>query len=208
MKTLTLYRNALSGHSHRVELFLSLLGIEATLVEVDLAKQDHRQPEFLQKNSLGQVPVLEDGKFTIADSNAILVYLATKYDPMRQWLPAAASTSALIQCFLSLAAGPLAYGLAASRKVNLFGAQLDQKKAIELSLRFLASLEDYLINRLWLAAERPTIADIALYTYTAHAPEANVCLKPYPAVRYWLRRIEGLCGFVPMQPSAVGLNGK
>ena len=100
MKTLTLYRNALSGHSHRVELFLSLLGIEATLVEVDLAKQDHRQPEFLQKNSLGQVPVLEDGKFTIADSNAILVYLATKYDPMRQWLPAAASTSALIQCFL------------------------------------------------------------------------------------------------------------
>lgn len=45
---------------------------------------------------------------------------------------------------------------------------------------------------------RPTIADVALYTYTAHAPEGHISLKPYPAIRAWLQAMESLPGFVPM----------
>ena len=72
MNTITLYRHPLSGHSHRVQLLLSLLGLDVTLVDVDLAAGEHKQAEFLRRNRFGQVPVLEDGDSVIADSNADL----------------------------------------------------------------------------------------------------------------------------------------
>ncbi|HET6829045.1 MAG TPA: glutathione S-transferase N-terminal domain-containing protein, partial [Ramlibacter sp.] len=70
-----LYRMSLSGHCHRVELFLSLLGLTCELVEVDFAAGQHKQAAFLAKNPFGPIPVIEDGDVTLADSNAILVYL-------------------------------------------------------------------------------------------------------------------------------------
>lgn len=85
VKPVRLYRHPLSGHSHRVELFLSLLGVPFELVEVDLTKGAHKEPAFLALNPLGQVPVLEDGDLVLADSNAILVYLALSYDRARRW---------------------------------------------------------------------------------------------------------------------------
>ena len=80
MSAIKLYRHPLSGHAHRVEVFLSLLGLPSELIDVDLAKGAHKQDEFLKKNIFGQVPVIEDGDITLSDSNAILVYLASKYD--------------------------------------------------------------------------------------------------------------------------------
>jgi glutathione S-transferase len=70
----------LSGHTHRAELFLSLLGLPYERIEVDLAKGAHKKPDFLALNPFGQVPVLEDGDAVVSDSNAILVYLALRYD--------------------------------------------------------------------------------------------------------------------------------
>ena len=67
MSTMTLHRFPLSGHSHRVELFLSLLGLDAKMITVDLANGAHKTEAFLNKNSLGQVPVLEDGEITLSD---------------------------------------------------------------------------------------------------------------------------------------------
>ena len=57
----------------------------------------------------------------------------------------------------------------------------------------------------FIVGERPTIADLALYTYTAHAPEGNVALDGYPSLCAWLRRIEALPRFVPMKSTPVGL---
>jgi glutathione S-transferase len=77
-RPIKLHRYGLSGHSHRVELFLSLLRLPYTLIEVDLAAGAHKTQAFLQLNPFGQVPVIEDGEVTLADPNAILVYLAAK----------------------------------------------------------------------------------------------------------------------------------
>lgn len=203
--SIKLYRHPLSGHSHRVELFLSLLGLDAELIDIDLMKGAHKKPEFVAKNIFGQVPVLEDGDVTIADANAILLYLANKYDIDNNWLPLGAEKQAEVQRFLSVAAGPVAYGPAAARLVTLFGAQLDHEKTIAASEQLLTTLETHLAGRSWLATDTPTIADIANYAYIAHAPEGNVSLANYPNVKAWLKRIEGLPGFVPMQSSAVGL---
>ena len=68
-----------SGHAHRVELMLSLLDLPTETIFVDLAQGAHKQPEFLALNAFGQVPVIDDQGTVLADSNAILVYLAQRY---------------------------------------------------------------------------------------------------------------------------------
>lgn len=194
----------LSGHSHRAELFLSLLGLPFEFRQVDLAAGAHKQPAFLAKNAFGQVPVIEDGEVVIADSTAILVYLATRYAPGK-WLPQDPAGAAEVQRWLSVASGLVAFGPAAARLVTVFKASLDADEAIARSHALLAVLQRVLAGRSWLVGTQPTIADVAIYTYVAHAPEGNVSLDAYPDVRAWLARIEALPGFVPMPASAVGL---
>jgi glutathione S-transferase len=193
-----LHRFPLSGHSHRAELMLSLLGLRAQLVDVDLAHGEHKQPRFLEKNSFGQVPVLDDGTLTLSDSNAILVYLAERYDENERYWPRDPARRAQVQRWLSVAAGQLAAGPAAARLVRVFNAPLDHALAIRKAHDLFLVLEKELSERPFLVGDTPTLADVALYTYTAHAPEGDVSLEAYPAIRTWLTRIEALPGFVPM----------
>jgi glutathione S-transferase len=199
-----LYRMAVSGHCHRVELFLSLLGLPFETVEMDLRTGCHKLPGFLAKNAFGQVPVIEDGELTLADSNAILVYLEARYAP-GQWLPREPAAAAQVQRWLSIAAGPLAYGAAAARVIQLFRRPDDPAPSIQRAQQLFEVMEGELARQPFLAGERPTLADLANYSYVAHAPEGNISLQPYPAVRAWLARIEALPGFVPMVRSPVGL---
>jgi glutathione S-transferase len=194
---IVVHRFLLSGHCHRVELLLSLLGLPASLVDVNLVAGEQRQPPFLAKNAFGQVPVIEDGGWVLADSNAILVYLASRYDEKGAWLPRDPERSAAVQRWLSVAAGPLAHGPAAARLARLFGKP-DDVGAQDIAKKLFSVMEAEIEKRDYFAGDAPTIADVALYAYTAHAPEGGVSLEPYPAVRRWLARVEGLPGFVAM----------
>jgi len=199
-----LYRYHLSGHSHRVELFLSLLGLPYELIDVDLAAKAHKTDAFLRLNSFGQVPVIDDAGAIVADSNAILVYLAGRYDDGR-WLPRDPLAAARVQRWLSVASGQIASGPAAARLVNVFGAKLDADALIAKSHALFAVMERELAESSYLAGAAPTLADIACYSYIAHAPEGGVSLDGYPRLRGWLARIEALPGFVPMASTPVGL---
>ncbi|HEY0913315.1 MAG TPA: glutathione S-transferase, partial [Solimonas sp.] len=191
-----LYHHPLSGHAHRARLFVSLLGLPHELIEVDLKAGAHKKPDFLALNRFGQVPVLDDNGTVVSDSNAILVYLASKH-ARRDWLPQDAAGAAEVQRWLSVAAGEIAYGPAAARLVTVFGARFNPEEVIGRAHAILGKLEDHLDGRDWLAAGHPTIADVALYSYVARAPEGNVDLSGYPRVNAFLRRIEALPGFVP-----------
>ncbi len=201
-----LHRFFLSGHSHRVELLLSLLKLPYVLVDVALADKAHKQPAFLAMNPFGEVPVLQDGEVTLADSNAILVYLASRYDN-GTWLPRDPVGAAAVQRWLSVAAGWVAFGPARARLATLFKAPVDAAEAIARAHELFVVMEQELQKTPYLTGATPTLADIANYSYIAHAPEGNVSLEPYPHLRRWLQRIETLPGFVPMAPSAVGLAG-
>lgn len=194
----------LSGHAHRAVLFASLLGLRPELVEVDLAGGANKQPEFLALNPFGQVPVLEDDGVVVADSNAILVYLAKKTG-RTDWLPEDPAGAAAVQRWLSVAAGELAYGPCAARLITVFGADFNAEEVIARAHVLLARLERHLSGRQWLAADHPTIADMALYSYLARAPEGNVDLSAYEQVRAFLARIEALPGFVAIPQTPAGL---
>ena len=192
-----------SGHAHRALVFAKLAGIAHEAVFVDLVAGEHKSPEFLAMNPNGQVPVLEDGDVVVSDSNAILVYLARQYAP--DWMPTDAVGEAAVQRWLTLAAGEIAFGSAAARLITVFGAPLDVDFAAATAAKAMQKLEKGLETRDWLVGDRPTIADVAAYSYTAHAPEGNVSLDPYPNVRAWIARFEALDGFEPMPTTAVGL---
>ncbi|MFA5120640.1 glutathione S-transferase family protein [Zavarzinia sp.] len=200
MTQLRLYDFAYSGHCHRVALFLSLLGLPFETVPVNLAKGEQRKPPFLAVNPAGQVPVLDDGGLLLAESNAILVYLARKYAPGSAWLPNDAEGGAEVERWLSIAAGPLFRGPATARLALSFRAPLDLGTAQTTAERLFALMERHLATRDFLAGPGPTIADVALYSYTAAAPEGGIPLEPYPAIRAWLGRVEALPGFRAMPP--------
>ncbi|OZI43711.1 glutathione S-transferase [Bordetella genomosp. 5] len=200
-----LYHFALSGHAHRARLLLSLLGVSHELVEVDMAAGGHKTPEFLKLNPFGQVPVLEDDGVVVADSNAILVYVAKKAG-RTDWLPEDAQGAAAVQRWLSVAAGEIAYGPAAARLVTVFGAKFNPEEVIARAHLILGRLESHLAGREWLGGNAPTIADVAIYSYVARAPEGNVDISGYPKVNALLRRIEALPGFVGIPETAAGLN--
>ncbi|VXC88251.1 Protein GstA [Burkholderia sp. 8Y] len=202
-----LYHHPLSGHSHRARLFLHLLNIDHEEEEVDLAAGAHKTPDFLRLNRFGQVPVLVDGDHVVQDSNAILVYLAKKTGAT-QWLPETPAEAAAVQRWLSVAAGQIAFGPAAARLVTVFGRKFDADEVIARAHAVLKVIDDELQSRAWIAdigSAHPTIADIALYSYIAGAPEGNVDLSGYGHVLAWLARVEALPGFVPFQTTAAGL---
>jgi glutathione S-transferase len=204
MQAIKLYNFPRSGHAHRVELMLSLLKLPTELIFVDLAKGEHKQPAFLALNAFGQVPVIDDEGVVLADSNAILVYLAQKYGNGR-WLPADPEGAANVQRWLSVAAGPIAFGPARARLITVFGAPYNAEEVIAYAHTVLKVIDHELADTAYLVGTEPTIADVAAYSYIAHAPEGNVSLDEYRNIRAWLARIEALPGFVGMPRTVAGL---
>ncbi|MFM0080460.1 glutathione S-transferase [Paraburkholderia sediminicola] len=199
-----LHTTLLSGHGHRVKLFLTLLDLPFEVIELNMGAGDNRRPEYLKLNPFGQVPTIEDGETVLFDSNAILVYLAKRYgDPA--WLPEDALGAAAVQRWLSLAAGQIAYGPCAARLVTVFGAPLNLDTAQKIALKLFDVLDAELAGKNFAAGDRVSIADIAAHTYIAHAPEGGVSLKPYPHIQAWLRRVEALPRFIAMPATKAGL---
>ncbi len=203
MTPIKLYRNAKSGHCHRVELMLALLGLPYETIDLDMANGAHKAPDYLKISPFGLVPAIDDGGYTLADSNAILVYLVQTYAAGAHWMPTDAKIAAEVQHWLTVAADNVYSGPCAARLVKVFGAPLDHDAAVAKAHALFKVMEAHLAGRDWLAADTITIADVAGYSYIAHAPEGGVDLTPYPNIRNWLARIESQPGFVGMATSPI-----
>jgi glutathione S-transferase len=198
-----LYDFPLSGHAHRARLMLSLLGLEHELIHVDLKSGEQRDASFLALNPFGTVPVLVDGDVVLRESTAILTYLARAYGP--DWYPIQPAAQAEVQTWLATANKEVAIGPGAARLVTVFGADLDHPALITKSHALLTIIDGHLADRNWLALGKPTIADVAAYSYIAHAPEGHVSLADYANVQRWLANIRKLPGFVGMPATQVAI---
>lgn len=197
-----LYSHPISGHAHRARLFLSLIGVKVEIVEVNLLKGEQKSPEYLKLDQFGQVPVLDDNGTIIPDSNSIMVYAAKKFG-RTDWLPEDPVGAARVQRWLSVAAGLIAFGPGAARLITLFNAGFNAEEVINRAHSTLKIIDVELSGREWIAADHATIADVALYSYIARAPEGKVDLSAYGNVKVRLQRIEALPGFVEFGKSVV-----
>jgi len=198
-----LYGLKISGHCHRVELMLRMLDLPFEYIEADATVRN--SAAFRALNPLGKIPVLVDGELAIPDSNAILVYLIKRYAPGSHWLPEDALQAAEIQRWLSISANELRHGPASARMTVLWNMQgeIALPLAHAISERLLDMMANHLTTRHYLATKQPTIADLACYSYIAHAEEGRISLASYPSINAWLKRIESLPHFVPMPASTI-----
>lgn len=192
-----LYDLELSGNCYKVRLFAALARIPLDIAAVDFLGGAHKLPPLIDLNPWGEIPILVDGKVVLRDSQAILVYLAVKFAG-ETWFPRDAAGMAEVMQWLSTAANDVQNGPASARLVDKFGYAIDKAETLKRSARILPLIEAHLAGHRWLALERPTIADCAVFPYVALAPEGGVSLSDYPNTGQWLDRVRALPHFLAM----------
>lgn len=197
-----LYDYILSPSCYKVRLMAALTGVKLDIRPVDFHPGlEHRGPELLALNPAGSIPILQDGDLILTESSAILVYLAAKAGPA--WLAGdKPEEAARVQQWLSFS-GRLTASLGGARlhemllrpgNINALQAQgVAALRELELGL-----VEQAERGMRFLAADRPTVADIACFPYVALAPDGGVSLDAYPAIRLWSRALRSLDGFIEM----------
>jgi glutathione S-transferase len=193
-----LYGHPLSANTHKVRLLLSALKLRYDERTVDVTIGAHKQPEFLALNPRGQLPVLVDGELKIHDAQAILVYLARKYDPSGRFLPLDAQELASVVGWLSFAANEIQNGAQLARMHVLLGLPIALEQTHAATRESLALLDARLAARSYLELERPTIADLACFPCVALVPEGKISLDEYPHVQTWVERVRKLPFYVGM----------
>lgn len=197
-----LYVAPRSGNSHKIALFLSLLGVPHEIVMMDYTPDSIYSAAFLKKSPRGQVPMLEADGRCLWDSQAILVYLARAHGG-EAWLPAEPMAMAEIMQWLALAQNELLFGIAQARIAHSYPSYDDlilvrPEKSGPYAARGLRVMEARLAQHDWLALDRPTLAEAACFTYPALAHEAGIDMAAYPAIGAWLGRVRALPGYIPM----------
>ncbi|NTJ43707.1 glutathione S-transferase family protein [Agrobacterium larrymoorei] len=197
-----LYDYILSPSCYKVRLMAALAGVTLDLHPVDFHPGvEHRSPKMLAINPAGTIPILEHDDLLLTESSAMLAYISATASP--EWLgDGSPAQTARIQQWLSFS-GRLTSSLGGARldRMLLVPGDIDAlQKAGTAALRELEAglAEQAIRGQRYLAADRPTIADIACFPYVALAPDGNVSLDPYPTIRLWSRSLRSLPNFIEM----------
>lgn len=202
-----LHATLASINAYKVRLLLALLDLPFELVEIDMYGGEHKREPFLTLNPFGQMPAMEDGTFSIADSHACLVYLARKYDSTNRWLPGDAEGEAKVAEWLSKSANEIHQGPWMKR------AKIRRPDAItvpdsEIDARcdhVLGIMNTVLDGRDWLALDHATIADISCYGPISLLDISGYDTGRWPAVRAWMARVAALPGAIDIDGNPAAL---
>jgi len=199
-----LYNVAYSGNCYKVRLLLAQLAIPCEIVEINILKGESRTAEFLKLNLNGRTPVLDDDGFVLAESNAILAYVArgTKFLPedrrrwglIFQWMffeqyshePYIATSRFLLQ-----------HRPETPERAQALAVRRDGGRAA------LRVMEQHLAKNNFFVDDY-SIADIALFAYTHVAHEGGFPLDDFPNVRKWIERVKAQPKFVKMEEANSG----
>ncbi|MDB5393992.1 MAG: glutathione S-transferase [Rhodospirillales bacterium] len=202
-----LHDNITSGNAYKVRLLLSQLCIPFERIEYDIDRNETREPEFLQKNPNGRIPLLElaPGRF-LAESNAILCYLAED----THFLPADRLQRAQAMQWLFFEQynhepniATVRYWITHKIEMTDFRRQAMPVKRAD-GIAALGVMEQHLAGREWFVGTAYSIADIALYAYTHVADQGGFDLVPFPSIRRWLNRVAAEPNHVAISDTTVG----
>ena len=202
---ITLYDYELSGNCYKARLLLALLEIPYSRQPIDFYPgREHKGPGFRALNPLGQLPVLKDDDYVLRDAQAILVYLASRYDNSGLWYPR--EEPALLGTVTSwlMFADAITNTAAAARLHDGMFYEFDIDQCRAGAHRLFRILDEHL----WFSERsaagwmcevaHPTIADLAVFPYVQLSEEGGISRRDYPAIRRWLDRVKRLRGFIPM----------
>jgi glutathione S-transferase len=203
MDKLTLHEDPRSGNCYKIRLTAALLGLPIERRLYDILRGDTRSAEFLRNvNANGRIPVLQIGERFLPESNAACWYLAEgsplvpddrfERADMLRWM-------FFEQYNHEPNVATLRFWLLFVGEANLSKAQRDQIMAKRAGGEAaLGVMNEHLSSREWLVGNAVSLADIALYPYTHVCEAGGFRLQDYPAICAWLKRVEQLQGYVPM----------
>ncbi len=191
----TIYGFAGSTSTYSAALGLAVMRHPFSYIHVSLRDGAHKQPDFLVKNRFGQVPALRDGQNYFVQSAAILLHLAEslqKFDGktpqekqrVREWMFWQWDRLAV----------PVYRLRARNRGFRQFGEEVRTMYDGETKAAFTVLDQEFARNE-WLAAKKPTVADVALYGVIRFASDANQDINGFPHLAQWKKRFEALPGF-------------
>lgn len=197
MTGLILHEYAPSGNCYKIRLTAALTGKAVERRSYDIMSGETRTPAFLASvNANGRIPVLQDGDRFLPESNAACFYLADgtaliPADPfdradMLRWMFWEQYNHEPNIATVRFWMGWVGEG----NLDDLQRALLPGKRAAGVAA--LKLMDEHLAERDWFVGKAPSLADICLYAYTHVAEEGGFALAPYPAVRNWIARVEGL----------------
>ncbi len=186
------------------------LGTDLELHLLDLFAGEHKKPDFLKLNPNGKMPTLQDGNFTLWESNAIMQYLATQ-KPNELW-PSDDRIRADIsrwQCWQlahwGQAAGILAWENFAKQLFNAGDPDpVEVKKGEELFHGVGAVLNHHLEGRQYLVGNGPTLADFSVAKPMVYCREGRFPLEKYTQISRWYSRMENLDSWKKALPPPMG----
>jgi glutathione S-transferase len=203
---LTLFDYLPSQNAWKVRLLLNHLRRPYRTVPVSIFEGEGQTAEFRRINPTGTVPAiqLDDGR-VLAESNAILTYLAegTPYLPtdpferakVQQWLH-------FEQERVESVIGSLRHWMMTGKLARRSADMIEAKRSA--AVRTLGMLESELATRPFIAGDRYSIADMAIFAYASRAQEAGLSLEAHAQLRAWIARVEAQPGFLAtMHPYSI-----
>ena len=199
-----------SPNTWKVRAVAAHLGIPLELEFIDLTKP--RAANYLALCPTGRTPTLVDGDFTLAESNAIMQYLASK-KPNTLWPDDARARADVSrwQCWqLAHWAGeacqPLIVNRLVKKLLNLGPPdEAEVAKATQAFHREARMLDGVLAKQQYLVGNGLTLADFAVAAPLFYAEQGELPLAPYPHVREWFARVSALPAWrqtAPERPAA------
>lgn len=195
-----LYGMTGSGNCWKPAILMKQLNQPFEWVEINILKGESRTQEFLALNANGRVPLLDvDGRH-LAESNAMLCYLAEGSDlfPSDRW-----QRAKILEWMFFEQYSHEPYIATVRFWIHFLRKQDEwQDKIAEARKKGYAALgvmEQQLKRTAFLAGDHYSIADIALYAYTHVAHQGGYDLSTYPAINAWMKRVEAQENFEVME---------
>jgi glutathione S-transferase len=200
---LTLHDYELDDDCYKVRLLLAVLGRPCIKVAVDVHPgREQRSAQYLRLNPRGTLPILTEGDMVLHGAEAILAYLARKYDASRAWLPDHPATFGEVMQWLTFASSDLK-AASVARWHAMLEVEADAAAVNRISRHSFRLMDDHMTRRefdeeRWFVGTAPTIADIALFPAIALSRDFGVDHDEYPALRRWMGRVRAISGFITM----------
>jgi len=195
---LVFYDADVSGNTYKVRLLLKQLSIPHERVKLDIIGGEVRAKEFRSVNPFGRVPFIVDGAFSLAESNAILLYISRG----SRLLPEDPRSQALVHQWMFFEQNQVELSIGLPRVWKKFSVEQPEAVLEHYAPRAASALrvlDRHLTGRNWFVGQSYSVADIALFAYTQMAPEAGHDLADYPAVASWLERVRQQPGWFPLE---------
>lgn len=172
----------------RTQWALEEMGLPYRVHGVDHTGGEHKTAAYEAISPFQRVPAIDDDGFILAESGAIMLYLAEKYG---QLIPADFEGGMRVTQWCFHALNTIEWATQQIQLIDKFGggegAPARRLELVKQAERSLEILERRLENREWIACDAFTVADILLATVLRQIRKTDL-MQPYPRVTAYLER--------------------